>query len=192
MKKHAFVLETSTICRLLRESQQQPLIRNVPSKGLQRFTCYLFVSTVCRFKFGLLVDQASPKGHDFVAQTNIFETQSLHFVVIVVVALFAIAIPLTKILATAALQFDVIAKTNLWWISLLGKFAMAEIFLLALYIVVAKGVGVGRLETGWGLYFFTFCVLASYVISVIEDKRSKVLSSIFWWEWFWRQGVLQP
>lgn len=91
----------------------------------------------------------------------------------IIVALFAIAIPLTKILATAALQFGVIAKTNLWWISLLGKFAMAEVFLLALYIVVAKGVGVGRLETGWGLYFFTFCVLASYIISVIEDKRGK-------------------
>ncbi|MEO1563616.1 MAG: paraquat-inducible protein A [Pseudomonadota bacterium] len=87
-----------------------------------------------------------------------------------VVALFAMVIPMVKALATALLQFAVIAPRNIVWISVLGKFAMAEVFLLALYIVVAKGVGVGRLETGWGLYFFTFCVLVSYIVTVIEGK----------------------
>ena len=48
----------------------------------------------------------------------------------------------------------------------MGKFAMADIFLVAIYIVVTKGVGVGRLEIAWGLYLFTICVLAGFMISL--------------------------
>ena len=88
----------------------------------------------------------------------------------VVVLLFAMIIPITKVLATSLVQFRVLGSEQIWWISLLGKFAMAEVFLLALYIVVAKGVCVGRLETGWGLYFFTFCVLVSYIVTIVESK----------------------
>jgi len=52
----------------------------------------------------------------------------------------------------------------------LGKLAMADIFLIALYIVVAKGIGVGRVETAWGLYLFTACILASIAISFFTEK----------------------
>ncbi|MEM9716075.1 MAG: paraquat-inducible protein A [Pseudomonadota bacterium] len=90
-----------------------------------------------------------------------------------VVALFAMIIPMAKVIATSLLQFKLIDSAHIWWISILGKLAMAEIFLIALYIVVAKGVGVGRLETGWGLYFFTFCVLLSYTVSIIEGRIQK-------------------
>ena len=48
---------------------------------------------------------------------------------------------------------------------------MADIFLIAIYIVLAKGVGVGRVETGWGLYLFTFCVLASLAISHLTPRE---------------------
>ncbi|MEO0343277.1 MAG: paraquat-inducible protein A [Pseudomonadota bacterium] len=91
-----------------------------------------------------------------------------------IVALFAMILPMTKVIATALVQFAWIEARNVWWISILGKLAMAEVFLIALYIVVAKGVGVGRLETGWGLYFFTFCVLLSYGITIIEARRGEM------------------
>ena len=52
----------------------------------------------------------------------------------------------------------------------LGKLAMADVFLVALYIVVVKGVGIGRVETAWGLYLFTACILASIVISALTPK----------------------
>jgi uncharacterized paraquat-inducible protein A len=51
-------------------------------------------------------------------------------------------------------------------LGLLGKLAMADIFLVALYIVVVKGIGYGRVETAWGLYLFTGCILASLLISL--------------------------
>jgi len=56
---------------------------------------------------------------------------------------------------------------------LAGKLAMADVFLIALYIVLAKGVGVGTVETGWGLYLFTFCVLLSLLITEITKRQLK-------------------
>lgn len=35
---------------------------------------------------------------------------------------------------------------------------MADVFLIALYILLAKGVGVGYVEPAWGLWLFTACV----------------------------------
>ncbi len=50
---------------------------------------------------------------------------------------------------------------------------MADVFLIAIYITVAKGIGVGRLEVAWGLYLFTACVLASLALSMASgDKRA--------------------
>jgi hypothetical protein len=43
----------------------------------------------------------------------------------------------------------------------MGKLAMADVFLIALYVVISKGIGVGRVEIAWGLYLFTALILAS-------------------------------
>ena len=42
---------------------------------------------------------------------------------------------------------------------------MADVFLLTLYILLVKSVGLGRIEMAWGLGLFTFCVLASLALS---------------------------
>ncbi len=55
-------------------------------------------------------------------------------------------------------------------LSILGKLAMADIFLIALYVTLAKGIGVGRIEVAWGLYLFTACILASLWISWATEK----------------------
>ena len=49
---------------------------------------------------------------------------------------------------------------------------MADVFLIALYIVIVKGAGYVTIETAWGLYLFTGCILASILIS----WRSKPLA----------------
>ena len=56
-------------------------------------------------------------------------------------------------------------------LNILGKLAMADIFLIALYIVLIKGIGVGRVETGWGLYLFTGCILVSIAISHYTARK---------------------
>ena len=84
----------------------------------------------------------------------------------IIVILFALIAPIVKVIGTALIQFG--HATPYWKsiIQVMGKFAMADIFLVAIYIVVAKGVGVGRLEVAWGLYLFTACVLAGFIISL--------------------------
>ena len=83
-----------------------------------------------------------------------------------IVILFALIAPIVKVIGTALIQFGRASKHWKPIIQIMGKFAMADIFLVALYIVIAKGVGVGRLEVAWGLYLFTACVLVGFVISL--------------------------
>lgn len=87
-----------------------------------------------------------------------------------VVTFFALVAPMAKVIGTALMQFNLASPKLKTPLSFLGRLAMADIFLVAIYIVVAKGVGVGRLETAWGLYLFTACILASYVITLASAK----------------------
>jgi uncharacterized paraquat-inducible protein A len=52
----------------------------------------------------------------------------------------------------------------------LGKLAMADVFLIALYIVIVKGIGLARIEVAWGLYLFSACVLASIMVGYSTQK----------------------
>lgn len=84
------------------------------------------------------------------------------------VTFFALVAPLAKVTGTALIQFGLMVPQVKPVLTQLGRLAMADVFLVAIYIVAVKGIGVGRVETGWGLYLFTGCVLASYVITALE------------------------
>ena len=86
------------------------------------------------------------------------------------VTFLAIFAPYLKTIGLALVQFGLASPRLLPALAILGKLAMADIFLIAIYIVLAKGVGIGRVETGWGLYLFTFCVLASLAISYLTPR----------------------
>ena len=88
-----------------------------------------------------------------------------------VVTAFALFAPYLKTIGLALLHFRLLSPRLLPSLAWLGKLAMADIFLIALYIVVAKGIGVGRVETAWGLYLFTACILASIVISALSARK---------------------
>jgi paraquat-inducible protein A len=83
-------------------------------------------------------------------------------------ALFA---PYLKTLGLALVQFGLASPRIVPALSVMGKLAMADIFLIALYIVVLKGIGVGRVETAWGLYLFTGCILASLAVSHAAGRK---------------------
>lgn len=89
----------------------------------------------------------------------------------VTVTFFALFAPYIKTLGLALIHFNLASPKLLPTLSFLGKLAMADIFLIALYIVIAKGVGIGRLETGWGLYLFTLCILASLLCSHFSKPK---------------------
>jgi len=87
-----------------------------------------------------------------------------------VVTVFALFAPYLKTLGLALVQFGLLRPVALPALNILGKLAMADIFLIALYITLAKGIGVGRLETAWGLYLFTACILASLIIGLLTKQ----------------------
>ena len=91
-------------------------------------------------------------------------------VLALIVTVFALFAPYVKTLALALVQFGLLDRSTLPGIAIVGKLAMADIFLIALYITIVKGIGIGRIETAWGLYLFTACILTSLVISMAEAR----------------------
>jgi paraquat-inducible protein A len=81
------------------------------------------------------------------------------------VTFLAIFAPYAKTIGLALLHWNLLSPKTLPALEILGKLAMADVFLIALYIVVVKGAGYVTIETAWGLYLFTACILASILVS---------------------------
>ncbi|MGX9349980.1 paraquat-inducible protein A [Shimia sp. W99] len=92
-------------------------------------------------------------------------------VLALLVTFLAIFAPYMKVIGVALIQFGYLRRKTLTVLEFLGKLAMADVFLIALYVVIVKGAGRVTVETGWGLYLFTGCVLASIAISHLTRKR---------------------
>lgn len=90
------------------------------------------------------------------------------------VTFFALFAPYVKTLGLALFQFGLLDRRAQPALFMLGRLAMADIFLIALYITVIKGIGIGRVETAWGLYLFTGCILASLTLGLLENRRRRM------------------
>ncbi|MCR9156024.1 MAG: paraquat-inducible protein A [Rhodobacteraceae bacterium] len=88
------------------------------------------------------------------------------------VTAFALVAPYMKTVGLALVQFNLLSRRTMPALALMGKLAMADIFLIALYVTIVKGIGIGRIETAWGLYLFTACILTSLAISIAETRRT--------------------
>lgn len=89
-----------------------------------------------------------------------------------VVLVLAVVAPWTKTLAMTLIQFGKLPRRLLPWLAALNKLAMADVFLIAIYIALTKGIGIGRIETAWGLYLFTGCVAASLAVSWAQTRAA--------------------
>ena len=91
-------------------------------------------------------------------------------VLALIVTFFAVFAPMLKTLGLALIQFGLLSRSVMPALHVLGKLAMADIFLIALYIVLVKGIGLATVEVAWGLYLFTACILASLYISWATER----------------------
>ena len=91
-------------------------------------------------------------------------------VLALIVTAFALFAPMLKTIGLALIHANLLSPRTLPALAWIGKLAMADVFLVALYVVVAKGVGIGRVETAWGLYAFTACILASIITSTLTAR----------------------
>jgi uncharacterized paraquat-inducible protein A len=80
------------------------------------------------------------------------------------VTFLAIFAPYAKTIGLALIHWNLLSPKVLPVLHVLGKLAMADVFLIALYIVIAKGAGHVTVEVAWGMYLFTACILASILI----------------------------
>ncbi len=89
-----------------------------------------------------------------------------------VVTFLALFAPYAKTIGLALIHFGLLRRKVLPALQILGKLAMADVFLVAVYITLSKGIGVGRVETAWGLYLFTTCILVSVFIGHFTQKSA--------------------
>ena len=87
------------------------------------------------------------------------------------VTVFAIFAPYLKTIGLALVQWNLLDAKVQPVLQVLGKLAMADVFLIALYITLAKGIGYATIETAWGLYLFTGCILASIALSLWTARQ---------------------
>lgn len=93
---------------------------------------------------------------------SLWDTDPALALLVSFLALFA---PYAKVIGVALIDFRLLSPRALPTLRLMGRLAMADIFLIALYIVLAKGTGIGTIETAWGLWLFTACVALSLFLS---------------------------
>lgn len=93
-------------------------------------------------------------------------------VLALIVTFFAIFAPYLKTIGLALVQWNLLDTRLLPVLHVLGKLAMADVFLIALYITLAKGIGLATIETAWGLYLFTGCILASLVLGMANTPQA--------------------
>lgn len=86
------------------------------------------------------------------------------------VTFLAVFAPFAKTLGLALVQFGLMSRRTLPTLHLLGRLAMADVFLAALYIVLAKGIGHATVKVGWGLWLFTACIVGQMALSWAEAK----------------------
>ena len=98
---------------------------------------------------------------------SLWQSDQILALLVTALAIFA---PYAKTIALALIQFGWFTTQALPTLTWLGKLAMADIFLISLYIVIVKGIGIGRVETAWGLWLFTFCVLLSLAVSIFTSR----------------------
>lgn len=82
------------------------------------------------------------------------------------VTFFALVAPMAKLIGLLLIQTRLASPRLSPALDLLAKLSMADVFLVALYIVVVKGVGLARVETAWGLYLFSALVILSILLGV--------------------------
>lgn len=93
----------------------------------------------------------------------------------IIVGVFAILIPYVKTIILLGAQFEQLGSPSLWLkiLSAIGKLSMADVFLIAMYVVLIKGIGFGDIEIKWGLHLFTALVLASLWATWATERALK-------------------
>ena len=106
---------------------------------------------------------------------KLFQTNDIFLAVIL--ALFSVFSPILKLSFywhATGLKDSKKFNSTLQIIHYVGKFSMAEVFALALIIVVIKSFpGGSTAQLEWGAYLFTFSIICSMIVSFRLDSSKR-------------------
>ncbi|ETW95468.1 MAG: hypothetical protein ETSY1_30450 [Candidatus Entotheonella factor] len=90
--------------------------------------------------------------------------QSKQYTLFVIVTLFSVALPLAKILillliTNTSTGIDAAKGRMIHGLSLIGKWSMIDVFIVAILVVAVKFRGVAEVEIHYGLYVFATAVI---------------------------------
>jgi paraquat-inducible protein A len=106
------------------------------------------------------------------AARTLFKADLALFAVIV---LFGMIVPVAKLaglLHAWAMLPSAKGRASIGALNKISKFSMLDIFLIAVTIVGLKGVGLGKVETAYGLHAFAGVVLMILALSFWADRVS--------------------
>jgi paraquat-inducible protein A len=96
------------------------------------------------------------------------------YVLLVIVAVFSLVVPLAKMLLIA-----VVTNTSYWTdtgrhnmihgLSLIGKWSMMDVFIVAILIVVGKFRGIAEVKIHYGLYVFALSVILIHIVTCLIE-----------------------
>lgn len=115
------------------------------------------------------------KGSEISILSGVIELSESDLFLCIIVAVFAIIFPYLKTILLLGAQFGQLGKPEKWLkiLGIMGKLSMADVFLIAMYVVAVKGVGIGEIVIDWGLYLFTALVFASIWATWATERALK-------------------
>ncbi len=91
----------------------------------------------------------------------------------ILVSFLALFAPVAKLAGGILVLAGLLSARAAPALALLGRLAMADVFLIALYVVVVEGVGWATVETAWGLWLFTGCVLGALALGAAVEVLAR-------------------
>lgn len=91
----------------------------------------------------------------------------------IVLGFLTLVAPMLKLLGMALVltgQLAPRAEAVLWT---LGRLAMADVFLIVVYIAMFKGLNGGTITPQWGLWAYTGAVLGSLTVALVVTRRGR-------------------
>lgn len=93
-----------------------------------------------------------------------------------IIFFFSIVFPIVKLLALAIIWFMKLSnawrKRLLYWLGVLGKWSMLDVFIVAILIVLVKLGPLAKVEARSGVYFFAGAIIASMLTTLLVDHAA--------------------
>ena len=96
-------------------------------------------------------------------------------VLALVLSFLTLVAPMLKLLGAALIVLHLISPRIEGALWLLGRLAMADVFLMVVYMALFKGLDGGTITPGWGLWAYTGAVLGSLGLSLWLARRKVAL-----------------